>query len=592
MKQIKTYRTFNCGELNSKFINEIVTLSGWIDRRRDHGKLIFIDLRDSSGVVQLTLSEDNSERLKVESVIQITGAVVSRPIESINYDIPTGQIEIEVIDLVVLNDVKHVLPFSVSRNERTTVNEELRLQNRFLDLRSRRMSDNIRIRHKVTKTICDFLDSENFIDVETPILNRSTPEGAREYLVPSRIYKGEWFSLSQSPQLFKQMLMVGGIERYYQIARCFRDESLRVDRQPEFTQIDLEMSFMTQEEILSISERLISSIWRETKGVKLNTPFSRMSWSDAMERYGTDRPDTRYGLELLNVSDIFTDCGFKVFSNIIKQGGVVKCISINSDNEAITKSRLKVGGDLNDLAINLGSSGLAYIKINDKNEFDCINAIKDNLTEFQKEQIIAKTKANANSLIILCAGTTDVVNKTLGKLRQVLAEELNLIENTDSFLWVVDFPMFEYNKEEGKFCSLHHPFCMPNLEDLGENSEFWSEKIVHSRAQSYDLVLNGYELGGGSLRIHDSELQKMVLRILGLSEEEIEEQFGFLLKALDSGAPPHGGLAFGLDRILMLLLGEESIRDVIAFPKSSQTRCLLTNAPSIVNESQLLEFKE
>jgi aspartyl-tRNA synthetase len=591
MTIIKNYRTHNCGQLTSKNVNEIVTLSGWIDRRRDHGKLIFIDLRDSSGVIQLVLSNENSERLRVETVILITGNVISRPIENINNEISTGEIEVEVSDLIILNEVKHVLPFSVSRNERTVVNEELRLQNRYLDLRSKRMSDNIRMRHKVTRSIRNFLESENFIEVETPILNRSTPEGAREYLVPSRIYKGEWFSLSQSPQLFKQMLMVGGIERYYQIARCFRDESLRVDRQPEFTQIDLEMSFMSQDEILSLSERMISTIWKEAKGEELSIPFSRMSWKESMERYGTDRPDIRYGLELSDVSKIFSDCGFKVFSNVIKSGGVVKCITINSNNESITKSRLKIGGDLNDLAINLGSGGLAYIKINDDHEFDCINAIKDNLTEFQKTELLEITEATSGSLIIFCAGTSDVVNKTLGKIRQVLAEELNLITNMNSFLWIVDFPMFEYNPIENKLCSLHHPFCAPNEDDLGTEPDLWSERIVHCRAQSYDLVLNGYELGGGSLRIHDSELQRKVLQILGLSEEKIDDQFGFLLNALDSGAPPHGGLAFGLDRIVMLLLNEESIRDVIAFPKSSQTRCLLTGAPSTVSDNQLLEFE-
>lgn len=595
-------RSNGCGDLRKQQIDDQVQLCGWVDRRRDHGGVIFIDLRDRSGTVQVTVDPDLgadafavAEHLRSESVLQVGGTVRARPEESRNERLATGDVEVLASSITVLNGVKGTLPFPVSIHDEENTREELRLRHRYLDLRRKRMNDNLRLRAHTIQTARRFLEDEGFIEVETPVLTRSTPEGARDYILPSRVCGGEWFALPQSPQLFKQLLMVGGIERYYQVARCFRDEDLRADRQPEFTQLDMEMSFMDQDEILDLNERLICSIWKAVKGVELPRPFPRMTWHDAMERYGTDRPDTRYGMELTNVSDIVASMGFKVFSGAVKAGGSVKCIAVPGGNDAVSNVRIKPGGDVFSEAQQAGAGGLAFIRVREGGEIDTIGAIKDNLSEEQKQELLSRTGAEAGTLLLFGAGDTATVNKALDRVRQYLARELGLVpadrDNDQwNFLWVVDFPMFEFNAEENRLEALHHPFCAPNTGDLGSDPAAWADTLPGARAQAYDLVLNGLELGGGSLRIHDSALQRQVLQTIGLPEAEAKEQFGFLIEALDMGAPPHGGLAFGLDRMVMLLAGEESIRDTIAFPKTQQARCLMTAAPAGVSERQLEEL--
>ena len=595
-------RSHGCGDLRADNAGQEVQLCGWVDRRRDHGGVIFIDLRDRSGTVQITVDPDLgaeafavAEHLRNETVLQVRGRVRPRPAESLNERLATGAIEVLAAGLTVLNEVKGTLPFPVSVHDEENTREELRLRHRYLDLRRERMARNLRLRHATVRAIRGVLEAEGFIEVETPVLTRSTPEGARDYLVPSRVCGGEWFALPQSPQLFKQLLMVGGIERYYQIARCFRDEDLRADRQPEFTQLDMEMSFLDQEQILALNEGLIAAIWQQVKGVELPRPFPRLTWHDAMERYGTDRPDTRYGLELVTVSDIVAGMGFKVFSGAVAAGGAVKVIAVPGGNEAISNVRIKPGGDVFSEAQKAGAGGLAFIRVREGGEIDTIGAIKDNLSDAQKAELLARTGAQPGTLLLFGAGDTATVNKALDRVRQVLARELGLVQSerdnsTWNFLWVVDFPMFEFNADEQRLEALHHPFCAPNTADLGADPAAWAETLPTARAQAYDLVLNGLELGGGSLRIHDSALQRQVLQTIGLPLEEAERQFGFLMEALDMGAPPHGGLAFGLDRMVMLLAGEESIRDTIAFPKTQQARCLLTGAPGAVAPRQLEEL--
>ena len=596
-------RSHGCGDLRADHAGQAVQLCGWVDRRRDHGGVIFVDLRDRSGTVQITVDPDLgaaafavAEHLRNETVLRVSGTVRPRPPESLNERLATGAIEVLAHEITVLNALKANLPFPVSVHDEEAVREELRLKYRYLDLRRERMARNLRLRHATVRAIRAFLEeAEGFLEVETPVLTRSTPEGARDYLVPSRVSGGEWFALPQSPQLFKQLLMVGGIERYYQIARCFRDEDLRADRQPEFTQLDMEMSFLDQEQILALNEGLIASVWNAVKGVELPRPFPRLTWAEAMERYGTDRPDTRYGLELVNVSDLVADMGFKVFSGAVAAGGAVKVLPVPGGNEAISNVRIKPGGDVFSEAQKAGAGGLAFIRVRENGEIDTIGAIKDNLSEAKKAELLERTGAQPGTLLLFGAGDTATVNKALDRVRQFLARELGLVPaDRDNalwnFLWVVDFPMFEFNKDENRYEALHHPFCAPNAEDLGSDPAAWAERLPTARAQAYDLVLNGLELGGGSLRIHDSALQRQVLQTIGLPLEQANRQFGFLMEALDLGAPPHGGIAYGLDRIVMLLAGEDSIRDTIAFPKTQQARCLLTGAPADVDDKQLREL--
>ncbi|GCE64861.1 aspartate--tRNA ligase [cyanobiont of Ornithocercus magnificus] len=595
-------RSNSCGDLRTEHIDSSVQLCGWVDRRRNHGGVIFIDLRDRSGTVQIIANQNVgakaftvAEHLRSETVLQISGIVKARPRESINEKLDTGYVEVLATDITVLNAVKRNLPLSISIHDEENNREEVRLRYRYLDLRRKRMNDNLHLRARTVQVARRFLEEEGFIEVETPILTRSTPEGARDYLVPSRACSGEWFALPQSPQLFKQLLMVGGIERYYQVARCFRDEDLRADRQPEFTQLDMEMSFISQDQILDLNERLVCKLWKVVKGIELRRPFPRMTWQEAMERYGTDRPDTRFGMELTNVSDIVKNTGFQVFSGAVRAGGTVKCIAIPNGNDAFSNVRIKPGGDVFAQAEAAGSNGLAFIRVQDSGEINTIGAIKDNLSSEQKQELLDRTGAKAGTLLLFSAGDTTTVNKALDRVRQYLAQELEIVKSDRdrdkwNFLWVIDFPMFAFNTDENRLEALHHPFCAPNSNDLGSAPEQWSKNLPAARAQAYDLVLNGLELGGGSLRIHNAALQRQVLQVIGLSLEEIQQKFGFLMDALEMGAPPHGGLALGLDRMVMLLAGEESIRDTIAFPKTQQARCLMTSAPNTVNQTQLDEL--
>ncbi|WP_448514010.1 aspartate--tRNA ligase [Parathermosynechococcus lividus] len=584
-------RTHYCGNVRVSDVESTVTLYGWVDRRRDHGGVIFIDLRDRSGIVQIVSdpqrtpeSYQQADRLRSEYVIKVVGRVSQRPVDSLNPKLATGDIEVYADHIELLNPVRQQLPFSISAAEQEQVREEVRLRYRYLDLRRERMAHNLQLRHRVVQAMRRFLEDEaGFIEVETPILTRSTPEGARDYLVPSRVNPGEWFALPQSPQLFKQLLMVAGCDRYYQIARCFRDEDLRADRQPEFTQLDMEMSFMGQDEILALNEALVCHIFKTVKGIELPRPFPRLSYHEAMDRYGTDKPDTRYGLELVDVSDLLKDCGFKVFSGAIAQGGIVKILPIPNGNDRISNVRIKPGGDLFQEATAAGAKGLAYIRVRDNGDIDTIGAIKDNLSPQQKAELLKRTGAQPGHLLLFGAGEVATVNKTLDRLRQTIAREFALIDPAAiNLLWIVDFPMFEWNAEEKRLEALHHPFTAPHPHDL--------DNLKTARAQAYDLIYNGYEVGGGSLRIHQPELQRQVFETIGLDETAAQEKFGFLLEAFEFGTPPHGGIAYGLDRLVMLLAGEDSIRDTIAFPKTQQARCLLTGAPSGVEPQQLKEL--
>jgi aspartyl-tRNA synthetase len=584
-------RTHYCGHLRASHTGETVTLFGWVDRRRDHGGVIFVDLRDRTGIVQIVSDPERTpdsfataNDLRNEYVVRITGKVSQRQDGAVNPKLPTGEIEIYADEIELLNAVRKQLPFQVSTAEAESVREELRLRYRYLDLRRERMAQNLQVRHAVVKAIRRFLeDEEHFMEVETPILTRSTPEGARDFILPSRVNEGEWFALPQSPQLFKQILMVSGVDRYYQIARCFRDEDLRADRQPEFTQLDMEMSFLTQDEILDLNERLVSHIFKTVQGVEVSRPFPRLTYAEAMDRYGTDKPDTRYGLELVEVSDLVADSGFKVFSGAVKSGGMVKVLPIPDGNDVISNVRIKPGGDLFKVAAEAGAKGLAYIRVREGGEIDTIGAIKDNLKAEQKQELLRRTGAQPGTLLLFGAGPSDIVNPTLDRVRQAIAKEMKLIPaNQLNLLWVTDFPMFEWNADEQRLEALHHPFTAPRPSDIGD--------LKTALAQAYDLVLNGYEIGGGSLRIYQPEVQRQVFETIGLSTEEAQEKFGFLLEAFEYGTPPHGGIAYGLDRLVMLMAGEESIRDAIAFPKTQQARCLLTEAPSTVDAQQLKEL--
>ncbi|NJK42097.1 MAG: aspartate--tRNA ligase, partial [Acaryochloridaceae cyanobacterium SU_2_1] len=544
-------RTHYCGELRKEHLAQRVTLFGWVDRRRDHGGVIFLDLRDRSGIIQIVSDPERTPEahpqadiLRNEYVIKVQGSVSQRPDDSLNPRLPTGEVEIYADQIELLNAVHQPLPFQVSATDVEPVREELRLKYRYLDLRRDRMHQNMLLRHRVIQTIRRYLeDQEGFLEIETPVLTRSTPEGARDYLVPSRVNPNEWFALPQSPQLFKQLLMVSGFDRYYQIARCFRDEDLRADRQPEFTQLDMEMSFMSQAEIMQLNENLMVHLLKTIKGIDLPQPFPQLTYAESMARYGTDRPDTRFGLELVDVSDLFQDSGFKVFTNAIANGGRVKVLPIPGGNAAISNVRIKPGGDLFAEASAAGAKGLAYIRVREEGDIDTIGAIKDNLSEAQTATLLAQTGAKPGDLLLFGAGPTAEVNASLSRLRLALGQELNLIAvDQINLLWITEFPLFEWNSTEKRLEALHHPFTAPYPEDQAN--------LQTARAQAYDMVYNGLEIGGGSLRIHQADVQEQVFATIGLSPEAAQDKFGFLLEAFKYGTPPHGGIAYGLDRLV------------------------------------------
>lgn len=583
-------RTHYCGSLTAEHIHQTVVLYGWIDRRRDHGGVIFLDLRDRTGVVQLVSdpqktpdSYTTAEDVRNEYVVRIQGLVQRRPDESLNPRLPTGEVEIYAQQIEILNRVSRQIPFPISGEEAEQTREEVRLRYRYLDLRREGMSRNLQLRHQVVKAIRRFLeDQEQFVEVETPILTRSTPEGARDYLVPSRVSPGDWFALPQSPQLFKQLLMVAGMDRYYQIARCFRDEDLRSDRQPEFTQLDMEMSFLSQDQILDLNERLVCHIFETVKGIRLPRPFPRITYAEAISRYGSDRPDTRFGLELMDLGDLFAGSSFKVFAKVIQEGGSIKALCVPGGDQRLSNTRIKPGGDLFKLVTQYGAGGLAFIRIR-QDSLDTIGALKEALTPETEAALLARTGAKPGDMLLFGAGSTAIVNESLNRLRLHLGQELELIRSDAlNLLWVTDFPMVEFNPDENRYQALHHPFTAPHPEDLAD--------LTTARALAYDLVWNGIEIGGGSLRIYQRQVQERVFETIGLSPAEAEEKFGFLLEAFEFGTPPHGGIAYGLDRLVMLLAGEDSIRDVIAFPKTQQARCLLTGAPAGVDPKQLKEL--
>ncbi|MGN1400876.1 MAG: aspartate--tRNA ligase [Bacillus sp. (in: firmicutes)] len=579
-------RTYFCGEVPEQAIGEKVTLKGWVQKRRDLGGLIFIDLRDRTGLVQVVFNPDVSEeaiaqaeKIRNEFVLSIEGTVVAREEGTINKTLKTGTIEIQADKVTIVNEAK-TPPFVIG--EKVDATEETRLKYRYLDLRRPAMFETFKMRHQTTKAIRDFLDNEGFLDIETPILTKSTPEGARDYLVPSRVHDGEFYALPQSPQLFKQLLMVAGFERYYQVARCFRDEDLRADRQPEFTQIDIETSFMSQEDIMAMTERMMAKVMKEVKGIEISLPLPRLTYAEAMARYGSDKPDTRFGMELIDVSEIVKDSSFKVFSGAVASGGQVKAINVKG---AAGKYSRKDIDALGAFAAVYGAKGLAWMKVE-------AEGLKGPISKFFEgetaEGLIAALGTEEGDLLLFVADNKTVVADALGALRLKLGKELGLIdEEAFNFLWVTDWPLLEYDAEAKRYFAAHHPFTMPVREDL----HLLDNEPQHARAQAYDIVLNGYELGGGSLRIFERDIQEKMLKVLGFSEEEAQEQFGFLLEAFEYGTPPHGGIALGLDRLVMLLAGRTNLRDTIAFPKTASASCLMTDAPGRVDPEQLAELR-
>ena len=577
-------RTHASNELSETLQGEKVVLKGWVQRRRDLGGLIFIDLRDRTGITQVVFSPDVAEahaladKVRSEYVIEIEGTVILRTEDQINPNVPNGKIEVEATNLVVINTAK-TTPFQIE--DRTDVSEDLRLKYRYLDLRRPVMFDTFKMRSDVTRTIRNFLQNEGFLEVETPILTKSTPEGARDYLVPSRVHEGEFYALPQSPQLFKQLLMVAGFEKYFQIARCFRDEDLRADRQPEFTQVDIETSFLTQEEVLEMNERLIQAVMKEVKGIDIPAPFQRMKYQEAMDRYGSDKPDVRFGLELVALIDVFEGCGFKVFADTVAQGKQVKSINIKG---AADKYSRKDMDELTKFVGIYGAKGLAWLKVTEEGLNGPIAKFFD---EALAAALIERMGAEVGDILVFVADKASVVAASLGALRTKLGQDLELIDESQfAFLWITDWPLFEYSEEDGRYYAAHHPFTRPFDEDI----PLMDTDPAAVRAQAYDIVLNGYELGGGSLRIYERDLQEKMFELLGFSEEEAQAQFGFLLEAFEYGVPPHAGLAFGLDRFVMLLAGRHNLRDTIAFPKTASASCLMTEAPSEVSSEQLSEL--
>ena len=581
------HRNTLCGELNLAAADQEVRLCGWVQRRRDHGGVIFIDLRDRSGLVQVVFDPDRAdqfaraEAVRSEYVLQVTGRVRARPEGTRNKDLPTGEIEVLGLELVILNP-SEPLPFQIDDSD---TSEAIRLRYRYLDLRSERMQRNLRLRHQFIRALRRYLDERDFVEMETPVLTRSTPEGARDYLVPSRVHPGQFFALPQSPQLFKQLLMISGFERYYQIARCFRDEDLRADRQPEFTQLDIEMSFIDENEIIEMMEQMMRTVFTEVLSIDLPHPFPRLTYAEAMRRFGTDRPDLRIPLELVDVADLMRDVEFKVFSTPATTSGSRVAVLRVPGGGAL--SRQQIDG-YTDLVKQFGAGGLAYIKVNqiDKGPDGLQSPILKFMPEAVVQELLSRCGAADGDILFFGADRARVVNDALSALRIRLGHDLGLVEGGWQPLWVIEFPLLEEDPDAGRWVSLHHPFTAPHPDDLGAMDT--DRGAVRSRA--YDMVLNGTEIGGGSIRIHQSEVQQQVFSALGFDEQEAKARFGFLLDALRFGAPPHGGIAFGIDRIVSMAAGEESIRDVIAFPKTQKASCLMTEAPGDVDLEQLREL--
>ena len=580
-------RTHYCGELNSGHIGQEIELCGWVHRRRDHGGVIFLDLRDRAGLAQIVFDPDRAESFAIadsvrnEFVIKITGKVRHRPEGTINSDLTTGEIEILGHAIEILNKSK-TPPIQIDDEH---VHDDIKLRYRYIDLRRSLMQKNLQLRSKIVKELRAFLDNKGFLDIETPMLTKATPEGARDYLVPSRTQPGNFFALPQSPQLFKQLLMIAGMDRYYQIVRCFRDEDLRADRQPEFTQLDIETSFLNEDDITSLMEEMIDLLFKKVLDIKLPSPFPRMSYQEAMNRYGSDRPDIRNPLELINVGDLMKTVDFKVFSGPANmEDGRVAALNVPGGS-SLTRKEID---DYTTYVSQFGAKGLAYIKVNDiaLGREGLQSPILKFLPDDVVKNIIERTKTMSGDLIFFGADKTKIVNDALGSLRSKLGHDLNLLKDKWAPVWIIDFPMFEYNNEEKRWESLHHPFTSPNTDDI----ESIKKDPGGAISRAYDLVMNGIELGGGSIRIHDAEMQKAVLGLLGIEKEEAQEKFGFLIDALGFGCPPHGGIAFGLDRTVMLMTESESIRDVIAFPKTQTASCLLTSAPTSVSTKQLREL--
>ncbi|HFV7252978.1 TPA: aspartate--tRNA ligase [Staphylococcus aureus] len=579
-------RTTYCGLVTEAFLGQEITLKGWVNNRRDLGGLIFVDLRDREGIVQVVFNPAFSEEaLKIaetvrsEYVVEVQGTVTKRDPETVNPKIKTGQVEVQVTNIKVINK-SETPPFSINE-ENVNVDENIRLKYRYLDLRRQELAQTFKMRHQITRSIRQYLDDEGFFDIETPVLTKSTPEGARDYLVPSRVHDGEFYALPQSPQLFKQLLMISGFDKYYQIVKCFRDEDLRADRQPEFTQVDIEMSFVDQEDVMQMGEEMLKKVVKEVKGVEINDAFPRMTYKEAMRRYGSDKPDTRFEMELIDVSQLGRDMDFKVFKDTVENDGEIKAIVAKGAAEQYTRKDMDA---LTEFVNIYGAKGLAWVKV-----------VEDGLTGpigrfFETENVetlLTLTGAEAGDLVMFVADKPNVVAQSLGALRVKLAKELGLIDETKlNFLWVTDWPLLEYDEDAKRYVAAHHPFTSPKEADIAKLGTAPEE----AEANAYDIVLNGYELGGGSIRIHDGELQEKMFEVLGFTKEQAQEQFGFLLDAFKYGVPPHGGIALGLDRLVMLLTNRTNLRDTIAFPKTASATCLLTNAPGEVSDKQLEEL--
>ncbi|EOB8773246.1 aspartate--tRNA ligase [Staphylococcus aureus] len=579
-------RTTYCGLVTEAFLGQEITLKGWVNNRRDLGGLIFVDLRDREGIVQVVFNPAFSEEaLKIaetvrsEYVVEVQGTVTKRDPETVNPKIKTGQVEVQVTNIKVINK-SETPPFSINE-ENVNVDENIRLKYRYLDLRRQELAQTFKMRHQITRSIRQYLDDEGFFDIETPVLTKSTPEGARDYLVPSRVHDGEFYALPQSPQLFKQLLMISGFDKYYQIVKCFRDEDLRAERQPEFTQVDIEMSFVDQEDVMQMGEEMLKKVVKEVKGVEINDAFPRMTYKEAMRRYGSDKPDTRFEMELIDVSQLGRDMDFKVFKDTVENDGEIKAIVAKGAAEQYTRKDMDA---LTEFVNIYGAKGLAWVKV-----------VEDGLTGpigrfFETENVetlLTLTGAEAGDLVMFVADKPNVVAQSLGALRVKLAKELGLIDETKlNFLWVTDWPLLEYDEDAKRYVAAHHPFTSPKEADIAKLGTAPEE----AEANAYDIVLNGYELGGGSIRIHDGELQEKMFEVLGFTKEQAQEQFGFLLDAFKYGAPPHGGIALGLDRLVMLLTNRTNLRDTIAFPKTASATCLLTNAPGEVSDKQLEEL--